>query len=56
MDINTTITTYNTAVPDAATEILGHGRLRKKPMVTRDVLELCDEKRNLKQKEQKKLQ
>ena len=31
MDIDTMITTYNTAVTDAASEILGQERRRKKP-------------------------
>ena len=31
MDIDTMITTYNTAVTDAASEILGKDRRRKKP-------------------------
>ena len=58
MDIDTVITTYNTAVTDAASEILGKERRRKKPWVTKDVLDLCDERRDLKrsgmkQKEQK---
>ena len=35
---------------DAANEILGKERHRKKPWVTRDVLDLCDERRNLKKK------
>ena len=48
MDINTMINTYNTAVTDVASEILGKERHRKKPWVTRDVLDLCDERRNLK--------
>ena len=45
MDINTMITTYNTAVTDAASEILGNGCRRKMPWVTRDVLDRCDERR-----------
>ena len=45
-----TITTYNTAVTDAASEILGKERRRKKPWVTKDVLDLCDERRDLKKK------
>ena len=58
MDMDTMITTYNTAVTDAASEILGKERRRKKPWVTKDVLDLCDENRDLrrsgtKQKEQK---
>ena len=43
MDINTMITTYITAVTDAASEILGNEHPRKNPWVTRDVLNLCDE-------------
>ena len=50
-DINTMITTYNTAVSDAASEILGKEYHRKKPWVTRDVLDLCDEKRDLKKRQ-----
>ena len=44
MDINTMITTYNTAVTDAASEILGNKCRRKMPWVTRDVLDLFDER------------
>ena len=44
------ITTYNKAVPDTASEMLGKERRRKKPLVTRDVLVPCDERRNLKKK------
>ena len=36
--MDTMITTYNTAVTDAASEILGKERRRKKPWVTKDVL------------------
>ena len=53
MDIDTMITTYNTAVTDAASEILGTERRRKKPWVTKDVLDLCDERRDLKKKRYK---
>ena len=35
---------------DAASEILGKERRRKKPWVTKDVLDLCDERRELKKK------
>ena len=45
MDIDTVIITYNTAVTDAASEILGKERRRKKPpWITKDVLDLCDER------------
>ena len=50
MDMDTMITTYNTVVTDAASEILGKERRRKKPWVTKDVLDLCDERRDLKKK------
>ena len=52
MDMDTMITTYNnnTAVTDAAGEVLGNERRRKKPWVTKDVLDLCDERRDLKKK------
>ena len=50
MDINTMITTYNTAVTDEASDILGKERHKKNPCATRDVLDLYDERRNLKKK------
>ena len=37
MDIDTMITTNNTAVTDAASEILGKERRREKPLVTKEV-------------------
>ena len=50
MDISTMITIYNTAVTDAANATLGKERRKKKPWVTRAVLNLCDERRYLKKK------
>ena len=50
MDIDTMITTYNTAETNAASEILGKERRRKKPWVTKDVLDLCDDRRDLKKR------
>ena len=38
MDIDPMITTYNTAVSDAASEILWKERRRKNPWVTKDFL------------------
>ena len=46
MDINTMINTCNTAVTDAASEMLGKERRRKKPWAPTDVLDLCNERRN----------
>ena len=51
MDIDTMITTYNTAVTDSDSEILGKERRRKKPWVTKAVLDLSDERRDLKKKQ-----
>ena len=48
--MDTMITTYNTVVTDAASEILGKERRRNKPWVTKDVLDFCDERRDLKKK------
>ena len=53
IDIDCMITIYNTAVTDIASEIFRKERRRKKPRVTRDVLDLCDERRDLKKKEKK---
>ena len=50
IDIDTMITTYNTAVADAASEILGKERRKKKSWVIKDVLDLCDERRDLRKK------
>ena len=40
----------DTAVTDAASEILGNERCRKKPWVIGDVLDLCEGRRDLKKK------
>ena len=50
MDIDTTIITYHTAVTDAPSGILGKERRRKKPWVTKDLFDLCDERRDLKKR------
>ena len=46
-DINTLIATYNTAVTDAASEVLLKDCRRKKPWVTKNVLNLCAERIDL---------
>ena len=46
IDIDSMITTYNIAVINTASEVLGKERRRKKPWVTRDVLDLCDGRRD----------
>ena len=49
-DIDMLIDTFNTAVTETASEILGKRRSVKKPWVTADVLDLCDKRRDLKKK------
>ncbi|MEW8548161.1 MAG: hypothetical protein AB2693_32055 [Candidatus Thiodiazotropha sp.] len=44
-DIDTIITTYSTAVTDAASEILWKERHRKWSWFIRDAFDLCDERR-----------
>ena len=51
--MDTMITTYNTAVTDAASQILGKERRRKKPWITKDVPDLCDERRDLRRSSMK---
>ena len=49
-DMDTLINTFNTAVTNTASEILGKHRPVKKPWVTADLLDLCDKRRELKKK------
>ena len=44
-DLNSMITTFNTAVIETAGEILGKHRQKKKPWVTSEILDLCDKRR-----------
>ena len=52
-EIDSMLSTYNTALSDTASELLGNKRRRKKPWLTRDVLDLCDEKMGLKKRRYK---
>ena len=50
-DIDSMITTFNTAVTETASEILGtHRQKKKKPWVTAEILVLCDKRRELRKK------
>ena len=49
-DQDSVITTFNTAVTETASEILGKHRQKKKPRVTAEILDLCDKKRELRKK------
>ena len=46
-DMDSIITTFNTAVTETASEILGKHRQKKKLWATADILDLCDKKREL---------
>ena len=41
------ITTFNTAVTETVSEILGKHRQKKKVWITADILDLCDKRREL---------
>ena len=47
-DLESLTATLNTAETVTASEIIGKYRQTKKPWVTKDVLELCDKRRELK--------
>ena len=49
-DIDSMITTFNTAVTGTASEILGKHRQKKKPWITAEILDLCDKRRELRKK------
>ena len=49
-DMNSKITTFNTAVTETASEILGKHRQKKNPWVTAKILDLCDKRRELRKK------
>ena len=44
------ITHFNKAVTDTAAEFLGKQRRKRKPCVTLEILDLCDQRRDLKKK------
>ena len=49
-DIDSTITTFNTAVTETAGEVLGKHRQKKKPWITAEILDLSDKRRELRKK------
>ena len=49
-DVDSMITTFNTAVTETASEILGKHRQKKKPWVTAEILDQCDRRRELRKK------
>ena len=44
------ITTFNTAVTETASEILGKHRQKRNPWITAEILDLCDKRRELRKK------
>ena len=55
-DLDSLITTFNTAVTETASETLDKHRQKKKPWVTAEILDLCDRRRELGKKNKKKTQ
>ena len=53
IDMEMFIDTFNTAVTNTASEILGKHRPVKKPWVTADLLDQYDKRRELKKKEER---
>ena len=50
-DLDSMITHFNKAVTDTAAELLGKQSQKRKPWVTPEILDLCDQRRDLKKKE-----
>ena len=51
-DMDSTITTFNTALTETASEITGKHRQKKKTRVTAGILDLFDKRRQLRKKKQ----
>ena len=49
-DLDSMVTHFNKAVTDTAAERLGKQRRKRKPGVTTEILDLCDQRRDLKKK------
>ena len=49
-DLDSMVTHFNKAVTDTAAELLGKQRRKKKPWVTPEIFDLCDQRRDLKKK------
>ena len=49
-DLDSMITTFNTAVTETASKLLDKHRPKKKPWVTAEILDLCDRSRKLRKK------
>ena len=49
-DRDSMITTFNTAVTETVSEILGKHRQKKKPWITAEIPDLCDKRRDMRKK------
>ena len=49
-DLDSMVTHFNKAVTDTEAELLGKQRRKRKPWVTTEILDLCDQRRDLKKK------
>ena len=49
-DLDSMVTHFNKAVTDTAAELLGKQRRKRKPWVTPEIFDLCDQRRDLKKK------
>ena len=49
-DIDSMITTFNTAVTETSNEIVGKHRRKKKTRITAEIFDLCDKRRELSEK------
>ena len=49
-DLDSMVTHFNKAETDTAAELLGKQRRKRKPWVTPEILDLCDQRRDLKKK------
>ena len=49
-DVDSMVTQFNKAVTETAAELLGKQRRKRKPWVTPEILDLCDQRRDLKKK------
>ena len=49
-DVDSTISTFNTADTETASEILGKHRQTKKPWITAEILDLCSKRREQRKK------
>ena len=49
-DLDSMVTHFNKVVTDTAAELLGKQRRKRKPWVTPEILDLCDQRRDLKKK------